>query len=256
MKVAAVTQSDIDRLHRQLSTRAPYRANRLAALLSKMFALAIRWKLRSDNPAKGLERNQEEKRSRYLTAVELPNLLAAINAHKERQGANIIRFLLLTGARRGEALNATWDQFDLNASVWVKPSAHTKQKKEHRVPLSEPALVLLQQLHEEKAGSKYLFPSLHTGLPRVEVRKDWATICAAAGIASLRLHDLRHSFASMLAGHGLGLSVIGALLGHTQASTTQRYAHLADDPLRAATAKVNWSLMRASVLHPIRSHDL
>ena len=246
LRVAAVTYVEIDRLHRQLSVRAPYRANRLAALLSKMFALAIRWKMRPDNPAKGLERNQEEKRSRYLSAAELPGLLTAINNHKERQGANIIRFLLLTGARRGEVLSAAWDQFDLKGGVWVKPSAHTKQKKEHRVPLSEPALVLLQQLHKEGAGSQYLFPSHQTGLPRVDVRKDWAAICAAAGIVGLRLHDLRHTFASMLAGSGLSLPVIGALLGHTQVSTTQRYAHLADDPLRAAMARLGQLVVDAS----------
>ena len=193
-----------------------------------------------------MERNQEEKRSRYLSAAELPGLLTAINNHKERQGANIILFLLLTGARRGEVLSAAWDQFDLKGGVWVKPSAHTKQKKEHRVPFSEPTLVLLQQLHKEGAGSKYLFPSHQTGLPRVDVREDWAAICAAAGIVGLRLHDLRHTFASMLAGSGLSLPVIGALLGHTQASTTQRYAHLADDPLRAAMARLGQLVVDAS----------
>jgi integrase len=237
MKVAAVTHADIDRLHRQLSVRAPYRANRLAALLSKLFALAIRWKMRLDNPAQGLERNREEKRARYLSATELPRLLAAIHKHEQRQGARAILLLLLTGARRAEVLTATWNQFDLDHGVWTKPAASTKQKALHHVPLSNPAIELLKQIQQESVLSEFLFPARDGG-HRIDIKKDWAQVCRAAGITGLRLHDLRHSYASMLVSAGLSLPIVGALLGHSQASTTQRYAHLADDPLRQATAKV------------------
>lgn len=146
LKVAAVTHVDVDRLHQKMSERAPYRANRLAALLSKMFMLAIRWKMRLDNPAQGLERNHEEKRARYLSATELPGLLAAIHKHEQRQGARAILLLLLTGARRAEVLTATWNQFDLDHGVWTKPAASTKQNALHHVPLSDPAIELLKQI--------------------------------------------------------------------------------------------------------------
>jgi integrase len=238
LKVADVSFSDIDRLHRHIAKRAPVRANRCVSALSKMFALAVRWHMRPDNPVRGVARTHEERRERYLGPAELPALIAAINEHGDRQAANIFRMLLLTGARRGEVLGAQWNQFDLEAGIWVKPSAHTKQKREHRVPLSEAALELLREIYAETGGGEYVFPSPRTEGCRIEIKNDWAVVCNAAGISGLRMHDLRHSYASMLVNSGLSLPVIGALLGHTQASTTHRYAHLADNPLREATERV------------------
>jgi integrase len=246
-KVAAITFADIDRLHRKITQQArPYQANRMLALLSKMFSLSIRWEMRSDNPAKGVERNLEAKRHRYLTGDELRRLTEALAKHSSPIAANAIRLLLLTGARRGEVLSATWDQFDLEAAVWVKPSSHTKNKLRHRVPLSAPARQLLVQMRDEEAAcaqqggrspSPYAFPGRKGDGPMVEIKKTWASLCKAAGIAGVRIHDLRHTYASVLASSGLSLPIIGALLGHTQPSTTARYAHLFDDPLRIATER-------------------
>ncbi|HLY44329.1 MAG TPA: tyrosine-type recombinase/integrase [Stellaceae bacterium] len=248
-KVASITFADVDRLHRRVSeARGPYGANRLLALLSKMFSLAIRWEMRTDNPAKGVERNPEERRYRYLTGDELRRLTEALAAHANQAAANAVRLLLLTGARRGEVLGAAWDQFDLEAGIWTKPSSHTKQKREHRVPLSAPARQLLAEIKaaaEHRANEKrrepspYVFPARAPGDgPMTEIKKSWAALCAAADLRGVRIHDLRHTYASVLASAGLSLPVIGALLGHTQPLTTARYAHLFDDPLRAATERV------------------
>lgn len=234
-KVAEISFADIDGLHRRITRDgSPYAANRTIALLSKMFSLAIKWGWRSDNPVRGVERNQEHKRTRYLSSDELDRLTAALADHEDQQAANIIRMLLLSGARRGEVLAARWDQFDLTNGVWTKPGSTTKQKTEHRVPLSAEVCQILSGLPVE---GEYVFPG--RGSPhRVDIKKDWATICRAAKISGVRIHDLRHSFASMLASAGLSLPVIGALLGHSQPATTHRYAHLFDDPLRAATEHV------------------
>jgi integrase len=246
-KVASISFADVDRLHRRVTKETPYQANRLVALLSKMFSLAIRWEMRADNPAKGVERNPEERRYRYLTGDEMHRLTEALAAHPSQIAAHAVRMLLLTGCRRGEALSATWDQFDLEAGVWVKPSSHTKQKKEHRVPISAPARQLLAEMKAEaelrakeknREPSRYVFPARGGDGPMTEIKKSWATLCKVAQLDGVRLHDLRHSFASILASAGLSLPVIGALLGHTQPGTTARYAHLFDDPLRAATERV------------------
>lgn len=247
-KVAAITFDDCDSLHRKLTTASgPYQANRVAALVSKMFALAIRWGMRTDNPAKGIERNHEERRYRYLSGDELRRLTDVLAAHPNQLAANAVRLLLLTGARRGEVLGATWDQFDLEAAVWIKPSSHTKQKREHRVPLSAPARQLLADMRAEaerraterkRDPSPYVFPARIGGGPMVEIKAAWASLCKAAKLDGVRIHDLRHTYASMLVSAGLSLPVIGALLGHTQPGTTARYAHLFDDPLRAATERV------------------
>jgi integrase len=240
LKVADVTFTDIDRLHREITTGkkrhrpAPIRANRVVALCSKMFAIAIRRGWRTDNPAKGIERNPENKRERFLAGDEVVRLTATLAEHRDQQSANIIRLLLLTGARRGEVLAMRWADLDLEAGVWVKPSAHTKQKKAHRVPLSAPARQLLAGIAQT---GEHVFPS-RTGGHRREIKDDWAAICRAAKLEGVRVHDLRHSYASFLASAGLSLPIIGALLGHTQAQTTARYAHLFDDPLRAATERV------------------
>lgn len=247
-KVAAITFDDLDRLHRKITEEnGPYQANRVAALVSKMFALSIRWRMRTDNPAKGIERNHEERRHRYLSGDELRRLTDALAAHPSQLAANAVRLLLLTGARRGEMLSATWDQFDLEAGIWIKPSSHTKQKREHRVPLSAPARQLLADMRAEaerrakerkREPSKYVFPARIGDGPMVEIKTAWAALCRAARLEGVRIHDLRHTYASVLASAGLSLPVIGALLGHTQPGTTARYAHLFDDPLRAATERV------------------
>ena len=239
LKVADVTFSDVDGLHRKISKRGKkHRANRVVALLSKMFALAIRWQWRSDNPARGIERNAEAKRDRHLSGAELDRLTKALAEHGDEQAANIIRLLLLTGARRGEVLGMRWDQLDLEIGVWTKPGATTKQKTTRdRVPLSAPARQLLTELHQD-AGSDFVFPSDVGDGCRHDIKKQWAEICKAASIRNARVHDLRHTYASLLASSGLSLPVIGALLGHTQPSTTARYAHLLDDPLRRATETV------------------
>jgi integrase len=256
VKVADVTYSEVDDLHRKVSKHAPYRANRVVALLSKMFSLAMRWEWRTGNPAKGIERNQEAKRQRYLAGDELGRLTKALAEHDDQQAANIIRLLLLTGARRGEVLSATWDQFDLTTGVWTKPGSTTKQKTEHRVPLSAPARQLLAELREKAAkDAEFVFPGRGEEGHRVEIKGDWAAICEAAEIIEARMHDLRHTYASMLASVGLSLPVIGALLGHSQPATTARYAHLFDDPLRVATERVGAIVTNASTADVIKMRE-
>jgi integrase len=234
-KVAAIEFADIDRLHRKITKRAPYRANRAVAVLSKMFSFAIHLRWCTDNPCKGIERNDEAQRHRYLSADELARLTAALAEDTDQQAANIFRLLLLTGARRGEVLAARWDQFDLNAGVWTKLGATTKQKSLHRVPLSAPARQLIAGLDRQ---TEYLFPGDGPRGHRVNVKGAWTRICKAAGITGLRIHDLRHSYASQLVSAGFSLPVIGALLGHSQVQTTARYSHLFDDVQRKATETV------------------
>lgn len=262
IKVDLVSPVDIDALHAHVSLTRPVRANRMVEVMRKAFNLAIRWGWRTDNPAAGVHRNREDKRTRYLTASEIHRLSAALAEHPEKVSAQAIRLLMLTGARRAEVLGARWDMFDIEAGVWVKPSAHTKQRLEHRVPLSAAAIELLKILRKEADGA-YVFPS-PGGKHLTDIKRTWLTICRKAGLAervekrtrtgkvvrdthgdpvlawrpTARIHDLRHTYASILASDGMSLPIIGALLGHTQPQTTARYAHLLDDPLRAATERV------------------
>jgi integrase len=237
-KVADLRFADISALHRKITKQGtPYRANRALALLSKMLSLAVQWEMRADNPARGVKRNSEEPRYRYLDPDELARLIAALDLHPDRNAANAIRVLLLTGARTAEALNAAWSQFDLRAGTWTKPSSHTKTKREHRVPLSPQARELLAKMFETKT-SPLLFPQVQN------LRHDWAALCKAAKLSGVRIHDLRHSYASVLASAGLSLPIIGALLGHTTPTTTARYAHLLDAPLREATEKASVIILK------------
>jgi integrase len=238
LKVAAVAFEHVERLHAAITKRAPVRANRTLAVTSKMFTLAIKWRMRTDNPCKGVERNREHHRRRYLKPDELARLTKALAEDRNQLAADAIRLLLLTGARKNEVLSATWDQFDLAAGIWTKPHTATKQGREHRVPLNAPARQLLGRLHGSRNGSEWVFPRRAGGQHREDLKYSWRRICKAAGIAGLRVHDLRHSHASALVSAGFSFPVIGALLGHSQPATTSRYAHLLDDPLREASERV------------------
>jgi integrase len=278
-KVSSISHDDVDAFHRDITKirGTPVRANRTVEVLRKAFNLAIRWKWREDNPAAGVRRNQEEKRNRYLDKAEIAELMGALHQHSEPMSANAIKLLLFTGARRGEVLGATWAMFDLENGVWTKPSAHTKQRRLHRTPLSSPAIQLLREMKDaakrktEATGTPinpFVFPGPN-GRPLTDIKRTWASVCRKAGLAvqvpkknregkimkacngeavmiwhpTVRLHDLRHSFASILVSTGASLPLIAQMLGHTQVQTTQRYAHLFDDPLRAAAESVGTYVM-------------
>jgi len=273
-RVADVTYNDIDELHRDITRirKTPVRANRVVEALRAAFNLAIRWHWRQDNPARGVQRNPEQKRERYLGKTEIMALARALNEHPEVTSANAIRLLMLTGARRGEVLNATWDMFDLDQGIWTKPSSHTKQRRVHRVPLSMPAVELLKSIRHQ-ANGRYIFCGAE-GKPLTDIKRSWASICKKAGFVervpkrsrtgrpivdstgapilieqpNVRIHDLRHSFASILVSAGSSLSLIGQLLGHTQVQTTQRYAHLYDQPMRDAAEKVGALMQNSTIL--------
>jgi integrase len=291
-KVADVHYGDIKKLHGAITARgAPVRANRVLAVASKMFALSLlkmagevtAWRDQAQgNPCKGVERNREEGKERFFSAVEIAALTDAIEAYGETSASNCLRLMMLTGCRPGEAMRATWAEFaDADSGVWVKPSAHTKQKKLHRAPLSPAATKFIEQIRAKKPeGVDFVFPGQKKGTPLKQIRTAWDAITDRASVSlweqskdekvaklvadlgdgatvqtcraeaarrkialpvaltDARAYDLRHTFASIGAGGGLSLQIIGRLLGHTQARTTQRYAHLADDPLKEAAAKI------------------
>jgi integrase len=240
MKVADVSFSDVEALHRKLTKQGlAYQANRVQAVLHKMLALAARWGWIANNPARGIERNTELRRKRYLDRDELTRLTGALTAYGDQRIADIFRVLLLTGARRGEVLTMRWADLDLGNGIWSKPAASTKQNEDHVVPLSAPVRQLLLKI-DDQGGEQgaYVFASSGKSGHITEPKKAWASICKAAGISGLRIHDLRHSFASQLASGGASLPLIGALLGHSNPSTTARYAHLFQDPQRAAVERV------------------
>jgi integrase len=229
-RVPDVEREDIASLHRSLKP-TPFRANRVLVVLSKMFSLAVvDWKHCSQNPVKGIQRFEEQTRERYLSPDELSRLADALAKYPSQATAGAIRLLLLTGVRRSEVLTMIWEQLDRDHGVWIKPAAHTKTRREHRVPLSPGALEIIEKLRERrKPSDPFVFPGRsQTARPAVELKACWQTVTKAAGIAGRRLHDCRHTYASLLVNSGHSLPLIGALLGHTQTKTTQRYAHLAD----------------------------
>jgi integrase len=259
-RLAEIKQSEIARFHESLRD-TPYQANRALALLSSIFNYGIAHKWITENPAKGIPKFDEAKRERFLTVEELQRFREGLDKFKDQSAANALRLLMLTGSRASEVLKATWEEFDLQRGVWTKPSHHTKQKKTEHVPLSAPALKLLEGMAPENPTGP-LFPGRErkgkSRAARVSLKRPWIAACRAAGLVeeylidgrrkgkegepvklkryrpTVRVHDLRHNFASHLASNGISLQVVGKLLGHTQAATTMRYAHLQDAPLRDA----------------------
>jgi integrase len=233
-RIGDISRRDIEALHASLKDR-PYQANRVLALASKAFALAAAWGWRADNPAAGIPRFHEDSRERYLTDEEIERLSLVLNTWHDRRAADAVRMMLLTGARKGEVLSMRWQDLRMKEGMWVKPSAHTKQRRTHYVPLTYDAVQLLARRQNMNTRDPvFVFPGDRPDQPLQDIKKSWQKMREAAGIPDVRLHDLRHTFASLLASDGVPLSIIGQLLGHTQVATTSRYAHLVQDALREA----------------------
>jgi integrase len=243
LKVDEVRSSDIEKLH--LKYRAtPYQANRLVALLSKMFNWSGRRGER--NPCVGIERFAEQKRRRYLSSAELARLGAALTRAEEEELTSpyviaAIRLLVFTGARLTEILTRRWDHVDLERGFLNLADSKTGAKTIYLNVAAKRLLTTLPRLD----GNPFVVPGERQGRHLVNLEKPWRKIRGLAHLPDVRLHDLRHSFASIGAGAGLGLPVIGTLLGHAQAATTARYAHLASDPLQQAADLIGKALEQA-----------
>ncbi len=235
-RAVALSRAEVIKLHHSLG-ETPGAANRTLALLSKMLNLAELWNMRPDgsNPCRHVERYPERKMERFLSAEELGRL-GSVLSETEQEGAVLpsaiaaIRLLIFTGARLGEILNLRWDQVDFERTFLRLDESKTGAKV---IYLGAPALEVLTSIERDE-DAPWVIRGAVQGRPLVNLRKPWHRIRERAGLDDVRLHDLRHSFASVAAAGGLSLPVIGALLGHTQAATTQRYAHLAADRLKQA----------------------
>ena len=217
--------------------KAPGTCNRVIVLLRYIYNLAKKWNVpsASANPTQGMALAPDVQRQRFLTPEEAQRLLAALDADENRPAANAIKLLLLTGARRNEITQAKWGYIDRERRTLLVPLA--KSGKPRTIALSGAAIALLQSIpHDE--GSEYIFPSPYSGHPFASLFYPWERIRTRAGLTDLRLHDLRHSFASFLVNQGVSLYVVQGLLGHTQVRMTQRYAHLAPQTLLDATEVV------------------
>ncbi|WP_422040140.1 tyrosine-type recombinase/integrase [Roseibium sp.] len=216
-------------------------ANRCLALLSKMFNLAERWELRPDgsNPVRHIEKYRENKVERYLTKEEFARLASVLEAAEEQKLEDpfvvaAIRLLIFTGARLGEILSLKWEYVDYEGARLLLPDSKTGRKTLYLNSLASEVLTTLPRID----GNPFVIVGKKPGEHLVNLRKPWYRIRKQADIEDVRIHDLRHSFASFAVAEGLSLPVIGKLLGHKKASTTERYAHLADDPIRSANERV------------------
>ena len=233
MRTSQVRSTHVQELHRQLKN-TPYQANRVLSLLSKMFSLAEFWGMNVKNPVKGIKRYQDPKRQKFLDTEELRLIWSKLQNHPGSVSADALKLLILTGARQNEVLKLEWSHLDFKKGIWEKPSHLTKQKRKEHLPLSAKAVELLMSI-KKNSTSKYVFPGQSKGTHLKKLDNFWKRILEATNLEGVRIHDLRHTYASHLVSGGLSLSVVGKLLGHTQASTTHRYAHLQNTPLQEAT---------------------
>jgi integrase len=238
--IGEVKRTDIARLHREMRAK-PYHANRTLALLSKFFNWAEKHGLRSDgsNPCRHVEKYREGRRERFLSQAELGRLGDALRQAEQDKSCSpwviaAIRLLTFTGARRSEILTLRWEHASEEHECLMLPDSKTGRKTIH---LNAPALALLETIPRID-GNPYVICGDKPGQHLVNLEKPWRRIRKTAKLDDVRLHDLRHSFASVAASGGQSLVVIGKMLGHSQPATTVRYAHLADDPVKAASDAV------------------
>lgn len=233
----AVSSTDIAALMARAAKKlAPSTSNKLLVLLRYFFNLALRWHTAgvNTNPtADCMLKKCVTHRERYLSAAETQALIAAVNKSINTQLKYIVPFLLLTGARKREVLDARWCDIDLERRFWRIP--FTKSGRERHVPLSAAAVQLLQQVPRMRKDT-WIFANPDTDKPFTTFYYSWQTARTAAGLADVRVHDLRHSFASFLVNAGCSLYEVQKILGHSSVNMTQRYSHLSQDSLLRAVS--------------------
>ena len=243
-RLCDITTRDIQAYHMTIAKKlSQSTANRHLALLSMMFNVAIQWDLLDRSPTKGVKKfKEDDQKQRFLSPEEIGRLYKAMEAEDNKVAVNALKLLLLTGCRREEILKLKWDDVGLESGTIFLPDSKTGSRY---VQLNAAAIKLLQGL--ERVG-KFVFPGRHDGKnkPLNNPRKCFTRVLAAAGIEHIRLHDLRHTHASILVNQGASLFVVQKALGHSNPITSQRYSHLSDKTLRDASETVSALISRAS----------
>ena len=238
MPAGDVQRKDAAELHHSMRA-TPYQANRMLGVLSKMFVQAEIWGWRPDgsNPCRHIRQYKEHKRERFLSPEEMARLGAVLRAAEEEMPAAVaaFRLLLLTGCRKSEIRDLRWEH--VTADAIELPDAKTGRRA---VPLGPGARAVLESI--PRTGSPWVFPGRFPGTHRVDLQGPWKIIRKRAGLEDVRIHDLRHTFASQALALGESLTMIGRLLGHTQVQTTARYAHLARNSIQNAAARITDSI--------------
>lgn len=239
LKLKEITPTHIAKFHAS-GRNTPTNANRCRALLSHMFKMAEVWAERppGSNPCRYIEKFSERKRERFLSADELARLADALERAEGKEPPSVIsavRLLILTGCRRSEILSLQWEWIDFDRGCLMLPDSKTGAKT---VPLGAPALRALAEMPRQE-GSPYVLPAERGDGHFVGIQKPWQRVRGTAGLDDVRIHDLRHSFASIAVSGGDSLYLVGKVLGHRQSRTTERYAHLKDDPLRAVANRTS-----------------
>lgn len=235
-KLNEVTRKQVQLFHNRLLTEGlkPASADHYLKLMRRAWNLAVEWEMLESSPLTRLQLfNPDNRMENYLSPEQLDKLVTVLRIAPPRTVCNVALFLLTTGARLNEALRARWDQIDKANRVWKIPASNSKSKRIRSVPLNDAALEVLSQLDTE---GKYdnLFINTKTKKPLVNVHKVWGRLRAQAGMEWLRIHDLRHSYASFLVNSGRTLYEVQKILGHSDAKVTERYAHLSSKTLQDA----------------------
>ncbi|MCL4555641.1 MAG: site-specific integrase [Gammaproteobacteria bacterium] len=234
-KMNRITRSDVLAFHHSVLEKgyAAGSCNRMLVLMKFIYNCAIRWDVlpKDTNPCNGVEHFEDNgARERYLTQDEVQRLFDELDTNPNKQVAQVVRLLLYTGARKCEVLNARWDEIDMNRRLLTVPAERSKSKKPRHIPLSDAAISLLNQLPRQ-TDIPWVFFNPKTKKPPVSIFCAWDTIRNRVGLSDVRLHDLRHSFASFLVNNGRSLYEVQKLLGHHDPKVTMRYAHLAPGAL-------------------------
>ena len=264
-RLAEITAADIARFH-TLRGKCPSNANRCLALLSHIFSIGAKWGSvpAGTNPCRGIKRFRERIRERFLSEEEVVSLgrtLADVNGSgdggEDWRAVNILRLLVYTGARLGEILTLQWTWIHWDGGFARLPDSKTGTKN---LPLPQPALDQLRRISEEHGRqSKFVFPGKRSDTYFTGIQKPWQRIRQKAGLTDVRIHDLRHCFASTAVAHGESLYLVGAVLGHRTTSTTQRYAHLAMQPILDSANRTSSrlaTLMQTSTTQHRRREEL
>ena len=231
-KITSISKDDVQRLHTDIgNNNGIYAANRLLAFLNNLFNRAIEdFNWQGNNPCRGVKHFKEEARDRVIERSEIAAFFKALESEKNIDIRDYITFSLLTGARKANVLTMKWSE--VFGDVWKIPGTKSKNGKEMRVPLVTQAAELLKN-RKSNASTEYVFPSKTSASGHlVEPKKGWRRVLDAAGIEDLRIHDLRRSLGSYMINNNVDIYTVGKALGHQNQSTTARYAHLKDDPVK------------------------